>query len=72
MSVLEDVYRLLSEHERQPVLVLEELDSIVDIDPHAADVLKGLADIWRRLQYRGLSRHWQTTTGSSPRRANGT
>jgi hypothetical protein len=49
MSVLEDVYRLLSEGDRQPALVLDEFDSIVDIEPRSADVLKGLADTYPRL-----------------------
>ena len=49
ISVLEDVYRLLAEGDRPPVLVLDEFDSIVDIEPRAADVLKGLADTYPRL-----------------------
>jgi hypothetical protein len=49
MSVLEDVYRLLSEGERQPVLVLDEFDSIIDIDAGSASVLKGLADTYPRV-----------------------
>jgi hypothetical protein len=49
MSVLEDVYRLLSEGERQPVLVLDEFDSIIDIDASSASVLKGLADTYPRV-----------------------
>lgn len=49
MNVLEDVYRLLCEDERQPALVLDEFDSIVDIEPRAAEVLKGLADTYPRV-----------------------
>ncbi len=49
MSVLEDVYRLLSEGERQPVLVLDEFDSIIDIDASSASVLKGLADTYPKV-----------------------
>jgi hypothetical protein len=49
MGVLQDVYRLLSEDERQPALVLDEFDSIVDIEPRSADVLKGLADTYPRV-----------------------
>lgn len=46
LSVLEDTYRLLSAGERKGVLVLDELDSILDVAPKAADVLKGLADTY--------------------------
>ena len=49
MVVLEDVYRLLSEEERQPMLVLDEFDSIVEIETRAAEVLKGLADTFPRV-----------------------
>ena len=58
-SVLEDVYRLLAEGDRSGVLVLDEFDAIVDLNPTLPNAFKGLADSYPQvsLVVAGSRRH---------------